>query len=222
MERGMALEETLYHPLLPEEQQGAGAWNRKLPPVREGPQNSENVSNPRPRKLRRVASSKLGSQNEGIWGDIVGTGFDSFDPRPSKPEEHKKDTLGPPKPVLQEAKSFASESSFSEAQESNRQPSEPAPQARGFLSGCYFLIHDFSQKQVGTRSRVQYMKLTLARKVFCRIICHSTELRCSTPWMSSQALPFPRQAMASISLSRTGHPNLMYQTRKIWHSNVRL
>lgn len=150
IERGMALEETLYHPLLPEEQQGAGAWNRKLPPAREKPQDSENVSNPRPRKLRRVASSKLGSQNEGIWGDIVGTGFDSFDTRPPKSEEQRKDLLAPPKPVIQETKSFASESSFSEALESNHQPSEPPPQARGFLSGCYFLIHGFSQKQVCT------------------------------------------------------------------------
>lgn len=72
IDRGMALEETRYHPNLPEEQQGVGAWNRKLPPVKEKSQNSENSSNPRPRKLRRIASAKLGGQNEGIWGDIVG------------------------------------------------------------------------------------------------------------------------------------------------------
>lgn len=157
MERGMALEEALYHPLRPEEQQGTGAWNRTLPPVKEKPQNSENPLNPRPRKLRRIASAKLGDQNEGIWGDIVGTGFDNSEPK------------APKAPVLQEAKSFASETTFAEAQESLQQPSESMVNARdGFLHGCYFLIHGFSHKQVGI-SGLPFisLRLTAHRELYC-------------------------------------------------------
>lgn len=155
IERGMALEETLYHPLLPAEQQGAGAWNRSVPAVKEKPSSTEsssNTSNPRPRKLRRIASAKLGNQNEGIWGDIVGTGFDNSDPKGSKTSQQKNDNSARAKdvPVIQEAKSFASATTFAEAQsESRQQTTEPTANGpEGFLHGCYFSIFGFSSKQV--------------------------------------------------------------------------
>ncbi|KAE8380864.1 BRCT domain-containing protein [Aspergillus bertholletiae] len=150
IERGMVLEETLYHPLVPEEQQGAGAWNRALPTAREKDQGNEGSSNPRPRKLRRIASAKLVDQNEGIWGDIVGTG--------SRGSQQKDDSqlLAKRTSMLQEAKSFASETTFAEAQEQSsvdliRKPRQQSPEASGprdgFLDGCYFFIHGFSSKQ---------------------------------------------------------------------------
>ncbi|KAF7588990.1 hypothetical protein BBP40_004957 [Aspergillus hancockii] len=143
-ERGMVLEETLYHPLVPEDQQGVGAWNRSLPVVREKAPDNEKPSNPRPRKLRRIASTKLSSQNEGIWGDIVGSG----------PREGQQNTdnrlLTKSASTIQEVKSFASETTFAEALEP-RQPPPPAPEESsrrdGFLDGCYFFIHGFSSKQ---------------------------------------------------------------------------
>lgn len=150
IERGMALEEALYHPLLPEEQQGAGAWNRKLPPVKEKSQSSEKSSNPRPRKLRRIASAKLGDQNEGIWGDIVGTGFDNSAPKEPQANGQRHGVSAIPRvaSVIQEVKSFASESSFAEAQGLHHQSSEPVDAREGFLHGCFFFVHGFSNKQV--------------------------------------------------------------------------
>ncbi|KNG87333.1 subunit of DNA polymerase II [Aspergillus nomiae NRRL 13137] len=150
IERGMVLEETLYHPLVPEEQQGAGAWNRALPAAREKDLGSEGSSNPRPRKLRRIASAKLVDQNEGIWGDIVGTG--------SRGSQQKDDSqlLAKRASMVQEAKSFASETTFAEPQEQSnvdklqrprQQVSEAASHRDGFLDGCYFFIHGFSSKQ---------------------------------------------------------------------------
>ncbi|OGM48867.1 subunit of DNA polymerase II [Aspergillus bombycis] len=150
IERGMILEETLYHPLVPEEQQGAGAWNRALPAVREKDPGNEGSSNPRPRKLRRIASAKLVDQNEGIWGDIVGTG--------SRGSQQKDDSqlLVKRASMVQEAKSFASETTFAEPQEQSnvdkfqrprQQFSEAASHRDGFLDGCYFFIHGFSSKQ---------------------------------------------------------------------------
>ncbi|RAQ43727.1 subunit of DNA polymerase II [Aspergillus flavus] len=149
IERGMVLEETLYHPLVPEEQQGAGAWNRAQPTPREKDPGNESSSNPRPRKLRRIASAKLVDQNEGIWGDIVGTG--------SRGSQQKDDSqlLAKRASMVQEAKSFASETTFAEAfeqgndkiQKPRQKSSETTSHSDGFLDGCYFFIHGFSSKQ---------------------------------------------------------------------------
>lgn len=171
MGRGMVLEETLYHPLRPEDQQGVGAWNRVPPPAKERSQNSENSSNLRPRKLRRIASAKLGNQNEGIWGDIVGTGFDNSEPKPTKIDDS---VLSKAASVIQEVKSFASESTFAEAQESHHRPPEPMVNTRdGFLHGCYFFVHGFSQKQVGIPVSSIFSKLTFHRELYCGLTSHS-------------------------------------------------
>lgn len=150
MARGMMLEETLYHPLLPQEQQGAGAWNRYLPAVKQKAPEADGSSGPRPRKLRRVASAKLGDQNENIWGDIVGIGYETAEPKPSREdrqaanERRQKDA-----PALQVAKSFASETTFAAPSQSREPTAEPAVERQsGFLDECFFLIHGFSSKQV--------------------------------------------------------------------------
>ncbi|KAL2011392.1 hypothetical protein VTN00DRAFT_4110 [Thermoascus crustaceus] len=154
LERGMILDEALYHPLTPHEQQGVGAWNRSLPQAPEKRADPAQSSNPRPRKLRKVASVKLGSQNEGIWSDIMGKGFDTTDQLESESNQQKSDAAPPAKtrPVLQEAKSFASETTIAERQESHTRSQSvtenSASHDEGFLHGCYFFIHGFSSKQV--------------------------------------------------------------------------
>ncbi|PKY03482.1 subunit of DNA polymerase II [Aspergillus campestris IBT 28561] len=155
LERGMILDEALYHPLLPPEQQGAGAWNRAVPLARETAPDRNPPSNPRPRKLRRTASAKLVGQNEGIWGDIVGAGFESSDLRRSRGSQHRSDstrTLPRTASIVQEARSFASESGPAEPRDSRqskpgRQSSGSVAENEGFLHGCYFFIHGFSSKQ---------------------------------------------------------------------------
>ncbi|KAF4281076.1 hypothetical protein KXX16_001015 [Aspergillus fumigatus] len=153
IERGMVLEETLYHPLLPQEQQGVGAWNRTAPPAKEKAADAENSSNPRPRKLRRIASTKLVDQNEGIWSAIVGAGFENNELRRSTNSQLKNEDVTSSKitrkaSVVQEAKSFASETTFAEAQGSRQDTSEVRQASNnGFLDGCYFFIHGFSPKQ---------------------------------------------------------------------------
>ncbi|KAL2838807.1 hypothetical protein BJY01DRAFT_32462 [Aspergillus pseudoustus] len=149
IKRGMVLEETLYHPLLPPEKQGAGAWNRSVPTMKPKPAESENSSNPRPRKLRRIASTKLGDQNENIWGDIVGIGFETAAPKPAREdrqvlfEKRAKDVA-----VLQVAKSFVSQTTFGAPSQPRARSTEPGVNQRnGFLDGCFFLIHGFSSKQ---------------------------------------------------------------------------
>lgn len=184
IERGMVLEETLYHPLLSEEQQGAGAWNKALPAPKKKSQAGENSANPRPRKLRRIASAKLEGQNSGIWGDIVGAGFDSSEPNASKSNNERVGDSIPPRAVsvIQEAKSFASESTFAEAQDSHRRLSESmVNDSKGFLHGTYFLIYGFSQKQVCISNLSLVHRLTYYSELYCNIISHPTGLSWSIP-----------------------------------------
>ncbi|KAJ5431079.1 hypothetical protein N7445_008811 [Penicillium cf. griseofulvum] len=151
IERGMILDEQTYHPLVPPAEQGVGAWDRSAPTERvpSGRDNTtkENSLNPRPRKLRRIASTKLVDQNESIWGDIVGTGFDNNETTgpPKNPQGR-----GPPeasRPVIQAYQSFASESTFSDSTQSRLPLPVAPPKDNGFLHATYFFIKGFSSKQ---------------------------------------------------------------------------
>lgn len=159
IKRGMVLEEALYHPTLPSEKQGVGAWNRSAPAVKDKVQEHDSLLNPRPRKLRRIASDKLGGQNEGIWNDIVGSG--NSEPRGSRTSQQRDDFIKTSRPplVIQETKSFASETTFPDVQKPPAQSTvqTAAGHADGFLHGCYFFIYGFSAKQVNVlRHHLQF------------------------------------------------------------------
>ena len=78
LERGMILDEKLYDPTLPPEERGKGAWDRTKPSRaslgKRSREESTGAVGEGQRKLRRTASMKLHSQNDSIWGDIVGGG----------------------------------------------------------------------------------------------------------------------------------------------------
>ncbi|GAD93196.1 conserved hypothetical protein [Paecilomyces variotii No. 5] len=151
LDRGMILEETLYHPLTPLDQQGIGAWNKSVRAPADKRAQPADSSNSRPRKLRRIASTKLGDQNEGIWGDIMGKGFDTSDQAQTDLNQGDVDELPPIKTrsVIQEAKSFASETTVTGRPDSRSQLSNvnPSEKQGGFLDNCYFFIYGFSSKQ---------------------------------------------------------------------------
>ncbi|KAF9629336.1 BRCT domain-containing protein [Lasiodiplodia theobromae] len=73
IERQMALDEALYDPFLPEEIRGKGAF-KKLPaestPLGKRLRTSVTEDGEGKRKLRRTASTKLGSQSSAIWNEI--------------------------------------------------------------------------------------------------------------------------------------------------------
>lgn len=157
LERGMILDESKYHPEVPEEEQGVGAWERSLPEARgqrgkERTAANENTSNPRPRKLRRIASAKLVDQNEDIWGDIVGAGLQNNESKtPRNDSKNGASANNGPAP----AKSFASETTFSEATHP-----ESTTSANGFLHGSHFYIHGFTAKRVSVATPFVILVLT--------------------------------------------------------------
>ena len=74
LQRGMVLEDRYYDPALHPDELGVGAWVKEMNRAHVGEKRkSDSVAENKPaRKLRRTASAKFSSQNENIWGDIVG------------------------------------------------------------------------------------------------------------------------------------------------------
>ncbi|XP_044718910.1 twin BRCT domain-containing protein [Hirsutella rhossiliensis] len=127
VERGMILEEAKFDPLLPLEQQGAGAWVRKDPRRTSLGKRSRSAVANRPeegvRKLRKTASMKLNSQRNNLWGDILGrsTSRDYSFNESRRAEAPAQDAL-PPEPL-------------------------PPQDEDGVYSNCVFAIHGFDQQR---------------------------------------------------------------------------
>jgi DNA replication regulator DPB11 len=138
-ERGMILEEQLYHPEIPQEKRGVNAWIRRQivrsPLGKRARDLNSSVLEEGKRKLRRTASSKLTSQNANMWGEIVG-GTDS------------KEKIG-----VETAQAIARAERIVRMDGSCDQippiiPTEmPALAQRGTFTGCRFHILGFEKKK---------------------------------------------------------------------------
>lgn len=155
LKRGMVLEESLYDPQLPAEQQGIGAWNRVATPTKRNRQQGAGAQ--RQRKLRRVASAKLGGQNEGLWSEIVGdnasTTSQHTDVDNGREAVDARSTVDP-RVTIQEEKSFASETTLSarpgilDREELIQRGQVPERSPKGMWFNCVFFINGFSTHQV--------------------------------------------------------------------------
>lgn len=144
LERGMILNEKYYDPSLPIDERGKGAWDKERPRInpskkRAREQTQSGVEEGK-RKLRRTASTKLNTQSQSIWGDIVGSGnniqvsrsgiwdtSDSFGPAENEGSKKSKEVTLPKAKTLDLV------------QELN-QP------VGGIFHECRFWIHGFSTK----------------------------------------------------------------------------
>ncbi|KAK5199863.1 protein kinase activating protein dpb11 [Exophiala xenobiotica] len=142
LERGMQLDEKLYHPTLQVAEQGVGAWNRQPQrsprPIKRA--RGEDIAPEPSRKLRRIASARLGSQTQNMWTDIVGgAGFEA-DPvdRPQLKPSTSMPSLRQDEASKQHAGSGGSTSATGEGQEKS-----------GFLAGQYFVLRGFDERKDG-------------------------------------------------------------------------
>ncbi|EKG16516.1 BRCT domain-containing protein [Macrophomina phaseolina MS6] len=96
IERRMALEDELYDPRLPKEERGKGAF-KKLPaettPLGKRMRIAAADDGEGKRKLRRTASTKLGSQSSAIWNDITTGSFGAKQEEDSSWQDVKSDGL---------------------------------------------------------------------------------------------------------------------------------
>lgn len=92
----MILDENLYDPLLSVSERGQNAWVRRsvsTSSLIKRPRENEQTQGPA-RKLRRTASAKFSSQNDGIWTDIVGGGFAPALAKESEWHDQQKKPIG--------------------------------------------------------------------------------------------------------------------------------
>lgn len=108
LERGMVLDEALYNPTIPVEERGQGAWDRSEVPSpglgkRARESEPSQALNPFRRKLRRSASTKMGSQSEALWAGITAVNLERHQdegdewteealPKQDTPREHTPTT----------------------------------------------------------------------------------------------------------------------------------
>jgi DNA replication regulator DPB11 len=77
----MVLDEAFYNPTIPVEQRGQGAWDRRefsspAPGKRAREAEASQALNPFRRKLRRSASTRMGSQSAELWAGITAVSLD--------------------------------------------------------------------------------------------------------------------------------------------------
>ncbi|KAL8697196.1 MAG: hypothetical protein Q9201_007254, partial [Fulgogasparrea decipioides] len=162
LERGMILDESLYSLFLSPPERGHNAWIRRVVSASSlGKRSFEGDMAPNgPRKLRRSASTKLSSQNFGLWTDIVNGEIQTDEVTYNEWSEQPL----PSKSTVQAASSATSksletptENSFLRSESSgstnvNAIPSmapPPAKEARkvGIFAGKRLLLHNFNEKK---------------------------------------------------------------------------
>ncbi|KAL9026163.1 MAG: hypothetical protein Q9196_005130 [Gyalolechia fulgens] len=162
LERGMILDETLYSLSLPPTERGRNAWIRRAVSTSSLGKRSldGDAALNVPRKLRRIASAKLNSQNVGLWTDIVGGDFKA----PKLEQDQWLEQMGPHNPKSVDGSSVAVKSEVSSTENSSLHsessavtlnpaiPSCPEPFAdsvpkTGIFAGRRFCLHGFNEKK---------------------------------------------------------------------------
>ena len=144
----MILDEKLYDPALPAEERGRGAWDRTKPKRTSLGKRSRDDSNASleggKRKLRRTASTKLSTLNDGLWGDIVGAGTVAQVSRSGIWEEDDEGVL--PDDALTKKKTADDTLKSGSLQSTIENP----PRQKGMFHGCRFFPYNFppAQRQV--------------------------------------------------------------------------
>jgi DNA replication regulator DPB11 len=145
LERGMILDEKLFNPEWQIEERGKDAWNRRRTSLGKRPR-EDNVAllDEGKRKLRRTASTKLSSQNEKIWEDIVGSNNEIQAANSGKCGGAA--ITRTVENALQHTKNLAAQAGSSS--ESNGLSCRTAPSfPEGTFSGCRFYIHGFDRRK---------------------------------------------------------------------------
>ena len=158
LERGMQLDETLYHPTTSQSEQGIGAWNHQTKTAQacKRPGDEPQGQEP-PRKLRRTASTRLGSQNDSLWGDIVGGA--GSDTNPNDADQLRPSRSMPMlRPTIQAAESFTRKTTTG-----GGRTSESELHRSGYFSGKSFSVLGFGNQKVRGSPTINLRKLTLSR-----------------------------------------------------------
>lgn len=151
LDRGLILDESLYHPTMSEDEQGKGAWNRKVADESHlGKRFREpDATTSAPRKLRRTASARLGSQSDAMWGDIVGGESSNTETEERNQLRHTK-SMSDPSLMAQQSRSFATDTTTAHREHLVTEDQDPSAiiKKHGLMDDCVFMVAGFNEKQV--------------------------------------------------------------------------
>lgn len=159
LERGMILDETLYNLLLPPLERGRNAWIRKsFSTTFLGKRAREDeVIPPNARKLRRTASARLSSHNDGLWSEINGGEVKAENIKADAWDEPQKDVVDH-RSSLDAAQADTAISAQTGAGYHTLKRSQSvanlssvlceAPMAKGLFHTKTFLLRGFDEKKV--------------------------------------------------------------------------
>lgn len=162
LDRGMILEESLYHLLLPPSERGRNAWLRKSFSTNWFGKRArdDEIIPPNARKLRRTASARLSTHNDGMWSEINGGQV--------KTEEIKVETWDEPKKEMVDhcesrdagqvktSKPAATAAGYPSLKESQPEATLSsilckAPQQKGLFHAKTFVLRGFDEKKVSDK-----------------------------------------------------------------------
>jgi DNA replication regulator DPB11 len=187
LDRHMILEENLYHPTIPNNKQGAGAWNRQAKAeLQLGKRTRDEDPVPDvPRKLRRTTSAKLGSQSESMWDEIV-SGPQVAELK-SNDQIRISKSLPVLKPAILEPKSFATDSTGGDDDRrrlatKDLKTSVQQRSKTGIFAGSGFYLFAFSPKEVSKQVKLgaECFANIFPRRQFC-----NTTYSAMTEWFLS-------------------------------------
>ncbi|MCJ1281507.1 hypothetical protein MMC26_000827 [Xylographa opegraphella] len=164
LERGMILDENLYDPQLAPAERGRDAWVSRTvstSSLAKRPRDEDYVPAPA-RKLRRTASARLSSDNDGIWTDIAagvskGTGrregewedFQNEGPAPAQIGDEKQHRLEPLIPGADNVDPAIIRQRELVLNPTAESVSRKHPSTRGLFSGKRFQLHGFNIPKTG-------------------------------------------------------------------------
>ena len=159
LERGMILEESLYNLVLPPLERGRNAWIRKSLEISVlGKRARDDEIIPlNARKLRRTASARLSTHNDGLWSEIKGGQVKTEEIKVEAWDEPQKamvdDRKSPDAAQVKMSKSAQILAGFPLLKKSQSEASLSsilckAPQQEGLFHAKTFLLRGFDEKKV--------------------------------------------------------------------------
>lgn len=150
LERGMILEETKYHPRIPAEKRGQGAWIQRTTSTSSLGKRKlgKEPAVDRSRRLRRTASARLETQNSVFWGEIAVQDVkpeprlehdvwdDQNEEKPQDLRDERQQSLNAPRKDLGRIEPMA-----------EGKPHKNPPEKHELFHGRLFVLHGFNQHQ---------------------------------------------------------------------------
>ena len=174
LERGMILEESLYHLLLPISERGRNAWSRKSCSTTSLGKRArdDEIITQNARKLRRTASAKLSTHNDGLWSEINSVPVKAEEVRPDVWDEPRRESVD----HSQSSNAADTKTSTvaiaavdylkrSQSESNLSSPLYKAPQQEGLFSGKNFLLCGFDERKVCERPFLQILDVLTSQTV---------------------------------------------------------